>query len=368
MPNAAQEEDWALDDSQLDDAGAPADEATEADEAPQLTEIEKIAAKYGWKPEAEWKGDKSTWTPADKYIDNGFQKQRDASDRARTSDRQARAAQRGYDEIASRLENLTRTTQQLMSEQEARHRAEIKDYFEAEKRKATKADDEDRYQELLDQEREAEALLTKKFQREPEVDHERDARAMLNDPIVGRFLKRNSWIVQDEDAYALAYAVAGEYAAAGHPPSMQVRAAEDMLRREYPERYKAPTRGQTPARQQAQDDDGIAPEDRVPNFDASDEPAERQARVQDPETGRFVPKKDEHLFQREPQQRRQAPVMQAGSRLPNAARATPEQKAWNSLPPEARAIYESQRKSGAIKMGVEQYAKIYHGESSNVLE
>jgi hypothetical protein len=359
--STAHEQEWALEGDAVE---APQNETggleteVEANEAPELTDVEKLAQEMGWKPADQWKGDKSTHVDAETYLRSTYNRQRDAS-------RHVRAANQRADEYQARLDRLERTANQMMSEQEQRHRAELTAYYERAKKEAAKVGDEERWEELIDEQRQAEALLDRKFQKEAPVNYEAQAQEMLSDPIVGRFLKEHPWVVQDEDAYAYAFSVAQDYADAGAPKSEQIRAVKAALRDEFPQ-YFAKGQGQqrqAPQRQAPQAENQPAP------WDVDGETAERETPVKDPATGRFVPKQEAHLYQQPAPQRRAAPVMQSGSRQPNQARmATPEAKAWNSLPPEARSVFQAQKKSGAFKGDIVKFAKIYSGDQDNVID
>src|SRR5262245_29193423 len=135
---AAHEEEWALDRQDENTADPNANEANAANEAPEPSELEQHAMDMGWKPETEWKGDKSGWTPADQYIRATFKKQQEGVQKIRETSRFARAAQRDADDARHRLERLERTTNEIMSIQEQRHRAELEQHFEDAKYKAAK--------------------------------------------------------------------------------------------------------------------------------------------------------------------------------------------------------------------------------------
>jgi signal recognition particle subunit SEC65 len=365
--SAAHEEEWALDTGAAEnqpDPNLPADDGA-AIEAPELNEIEKLASELGWKPESQWKGPKEGWTPADQYLRTTHAKQQAAAERAREATRHLRASQRSYDELQQRMERLTRTTSQLAQEQEARHRAEIERYFESEKRKAAKDGNDELYEELDAQKHQAQAALDEKFRQEPEINYTQQAQEMLADPIVGKFLKEHPWVVQDEEAYSYAFSIAQDYADAGYPKSMQIQAVKAALREEYPDYFKGRAQSQArPAPQVAPQDDEL--EDAPWEMESERQP--RAAQPQDPVTGKFV-KKDEAFEQPVQQQRRPAANVQSGSRMPSSSRmASPEAQAWNALPPEARAVYQEQKKNGSFKGDIVRFAKIYNGDTGNVLD
>ena len=357
MPNEAQVEPWALEGQEAPTEPADKTSASAAEQEAPLSEVEKLAQELGWKPKSQWKGDDQGWTPAEDYIRTTAQKHQASSERARELDKRVRDRERAVDDYRSRLERLERATNQMMSLQEQRHRAELEAYYEAAKKEAAKAGDDAKYDQLLNDQRKAERELDERFQPDAADDPRAIADRMIADPVVGKFLRNNAWIVEDEEAYAYATAVAQQYADLGHPPAAQVKAAEEMLRLYYPERYAASRRA-PPARAAQNDDEFV---------DVESPPSQREAAVRDPETGRFVPARDGHLYEQQPA-RRAPPAVASGNRMPNASvRQSPEQAAWNALPQEAREVYRRQKESGAFKGDVMAFKAIYFGEKRDVL-
>jgi signal recognition particle subunit SEC65 len=342
-------DDTTIVESNADEAPLPDDLA---DQNPEPSEIEKLASELGWKPETEWKGPKNGWTPASEYLRTTHQKLRASNEREHELKRSLRGTQRAAEDYAMRLERIERVTNQMMTEQESRHRAELRNYFEAQKKVAAKEGDDERYNDLIVKHEEAEAELDRQFAREPQANFAKQAEDMLNDPVVGKFLKEHPWVVADEGIYDYAFSVAQDLADAGYPKSMQIRAVKEALKEEYPERFTTRAQRQAPRAQ----DDAEAGEESAPS------------RVRDPDTGQFVPQRDAHLFQQQQVQRRAPAPVQSGSRVANSSRGTPEQTAWNSLPSEARATFKQQKDSGAFKGDIVRFAKIYHGDFGNVLD
>lgn len=362
--SVAHEEEWALDgqdEGLIDDNQTAENETADGQEAPQLTELETLASELGWKPENEWKGPKDGWTPADQYLRTTHQKLRESTDRGRDTYRQLTAAQRQAEEAIEGVRRMERVTQAMMQEQEARHRAELDNYFEAQKKAAAKADNEELYQDLVTEHREAQRQLSERYKPQPEVNHDAQAQAMLQDPIVGPFIMEHPWLTEDEDAYALAFAVCEDYAQAGAPKLEQIKAARSALRERYPERF-APSRGQTAPQQRT----------RQPVIESkpwevgSEQQPQRQTPAKD-ERGRFVPAKDAHLYEQQPQ-RRAPPAVAEGVRVAASTRMSPEAAAWNSLSAEEKSIFKAQKESGTLKMDVVKFAKIARGEQVSVLD
>jgi len=325
---------------------APEDQAAAEGELHQPTPYDELAREMGWKPLSEWRGDKSTWTPADDYIRTTYQKQQEASARIRELKAQNQRVSRAADDYAMRLERLDRTVNTIVSENEERVRRDMRMQFEQAKREALKNEDEERYQKLLDMEEDANRRLDQRReqinQREPDVT--KMAEDMLSDPIVGKFWREHRWVAEDENLYNEVFAVAERAAEAGKSAPEQILLVKQYLRSEYPERFQGEQRQR--------------PQPRQGEFEDS----QQAQRVHD-ERGRFVPKNEEHLYQ---PQRRAPPAYQGAQNGRQAL--SPEQKALNSLPPEARKVFEEQSKSGRFKGDIVRFAKIYNGEQDNVLD
>ncbi len=361
MNTATPQEEWVLDEQNdeqvLDNQETPGLEQADVDEP---TPHDDLAKELGWKPKSEWKGDQSKWTPADQYIRTAFQKQREAADRIKAANGATRRVTAERDDMAMRLERLEKTTGAMMAEQERNIRAQVKREYEAAKRQAAKAGDDERYEELDEELDTKLKQIDQHFeQRKPKAqpDVTQQAQAMLQDPIIGKFFRDHPWVAEHDDIYEFVYEVAEQHAQAGRTKEEQIFAVKRALREEYPEYYK-----QTQSRRGQEQ----RPSPTQQIGDDLDDEANAPAR--DPDTGQFVPRRDAHLYQ-QPQQRqqtRQPPQFQSGSRSVGAR--TPEQAAAAALPPEALRVFNEQKKAGRFTGDIVKFAKIYNGEVDNVLE
>lgn len=131
------EEQLADDGGMEEDARLEADDGAEADETSQdegrRAELEAEARKHGWKPETGWKGDKSNWVDAGRYLER--LKPASLHDRLdRTSKelaelkRQREQERRDFEDRLARLDKvgqkaLERQRQQLLGQAKANQRA-----------------------------------------------------------------------------------------------------------------------------------------------------------------------------------------------------------------------------------------------------
>lgn len=361
MNTATPQEEWVLDDQ--------TDETVQHQETPGVEHAEDViqdepsphddlAREFGWKPLSEWKGDKSTWTPADQYIRHTFQKQREAADRIKAERGNTRRVTAERDEMAMRLERLEKTTGVMMAEQERNIRNQVKREYEAAKRAAAKEGDDELYDKLDDELGDKLRQIDQHFeQRKPKAqpDVTQQAQAMLQDPIIGKFFRDHPWVAEHDDIYEYVYEVAEQHAQAGRTKEQQIIAVKAALREEYPEFFQASRRA-APAQR---------PQNPSQHQDADDDLDGQAAPARDPETGQFVPRRDAHIYQQQ-QPTRRPPQFQAGSRSVGAR--TPEQQAAASLPPEAIRTFQEQKKAGRFKGDIVRFAKIYNGEVDNVID
>jgi hypothetical protein len=71
--------------------------------ATELTEVEKIAAELGWKPEAQWKGDKTNWTDAAQFL-------RQTAAKADAAKKELKDVRKDVDaQVSKRVEALEKT-------------------------------------------------------------------------------------------------------------------------------------------------------------------------------------------------------------------------------------------------------------------
>lgn len=202
---------------------APVEEAPDPQEAPETTlnEIEQVAYDLGWRPKDEFKGDETAWKPAADYIRAG-------------KDIQTGMA-RELKAVRETLENVSRTSGQIMQEQLQRQKAEL----------------EKEYQQAW---LEGDRSEADRIQRE--LGHI-EQRAQAPQPIpaaVTDFAQRNSaWFQRDPLATDLAIQTADKMARAGYSAEDQVKAAEREVRRAYPELFPQPQKAPAVAAPQSRE-------------------------------------------------------------------------------------------------------------------
>lgn len=291
------------------------------DDPPTPSEAERIAAYFGWKPEADWKGDKSGWTDAETYLKTVPK----YIGRLQEHNRQSR---REVDEMRSRFSNVERTINHFRD----REIASVRSEYENAKYKAAEAGDQELFDRLSKEQQEIEEKAAP--QRQQPQDWDQTARDILNHPAARRFYTTHSWILQDgnEEAFDLVAHAAQMVADRGGTPAQQMRAAEEELVYAYPEFYRrqsSPQRDQRDPREQRQ------------------EQAPQRDQARDPDTGRFV--------QEVQNQRRAPPPISNGQRTPVKGDVVGSLVA--RLPSEARAAMDAEVKRGHSP---ESWLKIFH--------
>ena len=150
--------------------------------------VEVLARKLGWKPQKDWKGDKSGWTPADEFITSKLK----AGERTSKSVKklEARVAEFG-----------SLTTAAL-----ARQRAALTIEFERERETLIKKGDVAGVRTL---EKERDEQLDKLKAPVIEEDDDEDselaaaeemADAILDDPLASSFFEQHAWVLDDDQA------------------------------------------------------------------------------------------------------------------------------------------------------------------------
>lgn len=265
----AQEADYVPEVGDEDAAALETGQLNEGDNRPQTSsEVAELARGLGWVPEDEWDGPAGKWSPPEVFIRQKVNK-----------------GDRLYDELREVKETTTRLarTSAAITEREiARARSELEEQFRA----AVEAGD----------------IRAANQARQDLTRVETEAATAGEDPEVASFVERNaSWFNLNEEATAYARSVAQLQANKGASPATQIKAAEDAVKKRFPEL-----------------------------FDAAD--------------------------QREP---RKAPTLNA----PNtrAARSAPKEKGVAELPTDALAAGRDFVKRGRVK-SLEDYAKMYWQE------
>lgn len=182
-------------------------EAPPAEGDPQPDPIEAIAKEIGWTPKEEFKGDPEKWKPADQFIRDGREIQRETATRLRN--------------VEETMQRMSSTSEALYQQQLARQREELL----AQKDEAIEAGDKDAVR-AIDQ-----RLNGTGQQQQPPP------------PEISDFMGRNNWFgpAGHFAATQLAIAIADGEARKGNGPGMQAKAAEDEVRRRYPELFASST-------------------------------------------------------------------------------------------------------------------------------
>ena len=205
----AEEADNALD-IEGDGAIAPEVEDLNAEGSPSESEaadkIESLARELGWKPAEEWRGDKTNWTPADEFIRHKVSKSDRLADDVRV--------------VRDQMARMARTSAQITEREVQRAKKEAEERF----RQAVEAGDVQAAQEAsLEMSR---------------VDS--GAASANDDPEVAQFKARNPWFNPtdpDNEASLYALSVAETRARRGASAAEQARAAEEAVRKRFPELF-----------------------------------------------------------------------------------------------------------------------------------
>lgn len=191
------------------------DEQPESEGEPEAPPtVEDVAAEIGWRPKDQFKGPPEQWKPAADFI------------------RASREVQNRYAQdirgLKSQLDVMARTTADI-----------VQDRLETQRQELTS-----RYNELVEEGNAAEAF--KVSQRLVDIDR-RAAQPIPQAPTPEgqEFAERNAhWLGKDMAATARAVEITNSLAAKGVPPADQIRAAERVLRVEYPEYFQGQANGQ----------------------------------------------------------------------------------------------------------------------------
>lgn len=181
--------------------------------APQASpEVEALARELGWVPENEWTGPADRWAPPQTFIRQKVSK-----------------GDRLYDELREVKEATTRMTKthaKIMEREVQKAREEVERRFQ----RAVEAGD----YEAAERARRDMATV------------ETEARTSGEDPAVADFRARNTWFNANEEATAYALSVAQMKANQGLSAADQVRAAEEAVKKRFPELFPAEQRQQEP--------------------------------------------------------------------------------------------------------------------------
>jgi len=219
---------------EIEDDLPPADEG----EVIELSEIEQLASELGWKPEAQWKGDKTNWTDAKTFM-------RQTAARAESAKKEAKDAHKNVDAIvAKRVEALEKT----MRATRERELGQIRQNYNTEIRRAI-ADGDARYEadlrrELGKVEQEYEEL--EQIELTPEqlkaAEDEWVENFPINFPQLQKpFWNEHAWVLDDETDvkdFALIEAEITRQINLGKPLDEALDIAGRMLMKAFPDKYE----------------------------------------------------------------------------------------------------------------------------------
>lgn len=188
---------------QQDDNASSVAELPEQQDAPQLTEVEQLAAEMGWKPETEFTGPKERWKPARDFVLT------------------EREVSRGLKQDVKRLRDTVDRIASASSKQTERALRQQAD--EINRKFATAVENKDPNA----------AAAAAKEMRELET----SAQPESND-VEADFGRRNPWYGKDEDATAYAISVSQREFGKGASPEKQLEAAEEAVKKRFPELFE----------------------------------------------------------------------------------------------------------------------------------
>ncbi len=201
----------------IDDTG----DDQSAAEAPKLSEVEDLAASMGWKPEADYTGDKEKWKPAREFILAEREINRGMKDTVRSlKDTVERMASAG-----------AKQTERMLKKQAEEINA--------------------RFNEAVENKDSAAAAKAAKEMRELENEAVNTA---SNSNVEDDFARRNPWYNRDEEATAYAISVCQREAAKGASVHDQLAAVDVAMKKRFPElvggqqERKAPVEVNAPGR------------------------------------------------------------------------------------------------------------------------
>lgn len=175
--------------------------------------VEALASEMGWVPEDKFTGDKSQWKPASDFIRAGREIQRSYA--------------RDLTELRRTVDVMSRTQADLLQDRLAEQKRELTEEYN---RRVEDGDAAGAFrvgQQLLDVDRRAAAPPPAAPSSEGQEFAERHA----------------AWFNKDKAATARAIAICNELAAQGVDNAAQLRAAERIIKLEYPEYFQGQQNG-----------------------------------------------------------------------------------------------------------------------------
>jgi hypothetical protein len=187
-------------------------------EAPEVEtqepDVEADARRLGWKPESDWKGDKSGWVDASTFMDH-----------VRTVPGKVRKLEADYAERFARLERMQEAA---LKRQAEAHKAEV-ERIKAQMRQAVEVGDVAQW-EKLDAQRE------RMTQDAPEVP---DAPKPGLPAETQAWVAKNEWFASDEVMRAAAQQLAGKAAQLGMTTADQLAYVDREMPRYFPDKFKS---------------------------------------------------------------------------------------------------------------------------------
>lgn len=213
------------------------DEAPEAEEAVELSEIEQLASELGWKPESHWKGDKTNWTDAATFI-------RQTKAKAEATRKELIDTKKTIDEtVVKRVETMERM---VRAKHERELAAERSRYTAAIRKAVAQGDDqlEDALRAELE-EIEDEYKALDQVELTPEQLKKAEDEWVENFPITypkvqKPFWEDHAWLLDDEadiEDFALVEAEITRLMMNGRSLPEALEAADKLIRKTFPDQY-----------------------------------------------------------------------------------------------------------------------------------
>lgn len=205
------------------------DKAAEvAEDLPEVQEtVEDRAHRMGWRPEAEFKGDKARWIDAETFVKRG----EEILPIVQANNKQMEKALKASDARVAQLEkSLAKFADyNSKSEQRAYERA-LKD-LKADQRAAVEANDIDAVDEITDKIVDLKAEVTGKPAKDAQSDFEatRDA-----------WISENKWFEEEPDMRAFAIGVGEELAGKNVPPDKQLDQIAERVKKAFAAKFATP--------------------------------------------------------------------------------------------------------------------------------
>lgn len=211
------------------------------------SEIENRARAQGWVPKEDFRGPADKWKPADEFVRHGEEtlpilRERTKTLTSKLSELEARLASTQAESVdkVSRLERMTQTALQ-------RQREQFASSYEVAKRAAVANADQDRYDQLVRDERagldafdrEAYAAAQQPQQQQRQSPYSPAQQAQVSD-----WVGRNLWYANDPEMRAVAtiYSQGAAEKTPGITLAENLDATERYMRQRYPEKFPSSQR------------------------------------------------------------------------------------------------------------------------------